>query len=144
MQISQSSSVLPDISKMMNQTMKRSKEGGHRRVFKGLNMRIERGRRNSSQRRISNLVNKTPTKRKSLQKIPQPLTKYQKRCVKMHINLISRSRQKVIDAKERRFKGFFSPRLLSKKASSFAFSRTNVPMKTSDHPCGEIKSFLRT
>ena len=41
----------------------------------------------------------------------------------MHMNLIERSKQKVIEANEMKFKGFFSPRLLRKKAHNFAMTR---------------------
>lgn len=83
-------------------------------------------------------------KRRSLQEKLTPLTEDQEECIKLHLNLIEKSKAKVVEAKAARFKGFFSPRLLRQKAHKFTISRINRVLRRDFDDKSDAKEYLRS
>lgn len=140
---------LPDIkskprrnSRIKTRRVKNSdKEPCTIRVFSPQN---DRSHKMCLQNLASNALSPKPqAKRRSLQDKIEPLTKEQEACVDLHVRLIAKSRQRVIEAKESRFKGFFSPRLLRNKVHKFTVSRINSTLKRDFSSKEEFKAYIQ-
>ena len=120
---------LPEIHAKRNRSTRRMRQNTNLRHSNEMvkaafspQSKVDSGKRFSG--RKSNVFSPVrESKRRSLQETVQPLSLDQQACVDMHVKLIAKSRRKVVEAKASRFKGFFSPRLLRKKAFNFTSSR---------------------
>ena len=82
-------------------------------------------------------------KRRSLKNEYSGLSDQQQQCVDTHMKLIEKSRQKVVEAKQARFKGFFSPRILRSKARKLSVNRPGQTHKNWSSPIETLKYFVK-